>query len=199
MKPLAMVFLAALPLLAGAPLHSMDVTTRDTVDFTGGTIHLATAYGQVNVESWDEPRVEVTVTRTAFRQKQKGTLERIQVKVTRARDGDVEVATVFPGRNWLLRTFHGLGDFNLDYRIRAPRNARLNVRDRVGDVVVYGIAGNIDAAVRTGDIVVQVPRPEKCAVDAKVGLGSVYSDLAADGADAQKLHLRVAVGGISVQ
>jgi len=212
MKLALALLLSAVPLLAGGPEKTVDVTTHDTLDFTGGIIHIDTQYGQVNVEAWDEPRVEVTVSRTSFTH-DKQYLERIQVKTEKTDDG-IRIATTFPGRNWFARTFHGLGDFNLDYRIKAPAGAKLDIRQHVGDVVVDGIAGDIDASVRSGDIVVEVPNPGQCIVDAKVKVGDVYADapgklrqsrwigqkFASDAGTArQHLHLRVDVGGISVQ
>lgn len=208
---LALLFTVA-PLLAGGPEKTVDVTTHDTLDFTGGTIHIDTVYGQVNVEAWDEPRVEVTVSRTSFTHNEKY-LERIQVKTEKAADG-IRVTTTFPGRNWFVRTFRGLGDFNLNYRIKAPANAKLDIRQHVGDVVVDGISGDIDASVRTGDIVIEVPNPSRCFVDAKVTLGDVYADVpgklrqslwigqkfaGTSESATQHLHLRDNLGGISVQ
>ena len=221
LKSATLLALVSLPLLAGGALRTVEVTTQDTLDYTSGAIHIDTRCGQINVEGWDEPRVAVTVSRTTFRHDTppeeaagKRYLERIQVKVTRAQDGGVRIATVFPGRNWLVRTVHGFGDFNLNYRIQAPRNAKLAINQGDGDVVVYGMAGDIDASVSAGDIVVQVPQPDKTAADARVWFGDVFSELpgpvhiahltgesyvASGAAGAQHLHLKTGVGGISVQ
>lgn len=221
MTKIALTLALALPLVAAGPLKTVAVTTQDSVPFSGGTIRVAATYGQVNVEPWDEQRVQVTVTRSTFRhgtpkaqEAGKQYLERIKVSVKQASDGTVEITTAFPGRNWFLRTFHGLGDFTLNYRIQAPANAKLVVRNHVGDVVVTGMTGDVTASVHAGDIVVQVPQPEKCAVDARVDLGDVFGDVpgevhgvhligqrfAPNAASAeQHLHLRVGVGGISVQ
>jgi len=201
---LALTLILALPLMAAGPLHTVAVATQDTVEYTGGVIHLATGYGEVNVEPWDQPNVAVTVTRTTFRHtgqdaQGKQYLQRIQVKVTRASNGDINIVTTFPGRNWLARTFHGLGDFNLDYRIQAPPNAKLAIDQHIGDVIVYGMSGNIDAHVHAGDVVIQLPSPEKAAIDAKTDLGSNFIEIPSDKSAAQHLRLRSGIGGVTVQ
>src|ERR1035438_4615407 len=136
--------------VAKTPERSLQVVTTEQVDFTGGTLRVNNAYGELNVEAWDEPRVEITVTRTAFRhntpeeQKEGKTyLNLIQVSVKKAGNGDVEISTQFPGRNRLVRAIWGFGDFNLDYRIKVPRHAKLAIRHGVGDVTVHDVAGDI--------------------------------------------------------
>jgi hypothetical protein len=208
----------SLLVVAKAPERSVQVITTDQVDFTGGTIRVNNAYGQLNVEGWDQPRVEITVTRTAFRhgtpneqEEGKAYLKQIQVTVKKSGNGDVEISSQFPGRNRLVRAIWGLGDFNLDYRIKVPRNAKLAIRHGAGDVVVSGVAGDIDATVRAGDIVLQLPDPEKYAIDARCKMGDIYTDFDGthrspwlvgqkfDGGSGHTVKLRVAVGGISIQ
>ena len=126
-------------------------------------------------------------------------------------NGDVELSTQFPGRNRLVRTIWGLGDFNLDYRIKVPRNAKLAIRHSVGDVIVHDVAGDIDATVRTGDIVLELPDPEKYAIDAQCRFGDIFTDYDGahrspwlvgqklEGGSGRTIHLRVGVGGITIQ
>jgi hypothetical protein len=194
---------AALLAMAGGAERPVQVVTTEAVDYSGGTIRLTSTYGELNVETWDEPRVEVKATRTGFRhakdeEQGKAYLNRIKVAVTKSANGDVEVTTQFPGRNRFVRAIRGLGDFNIDYRVKVPRNARLEIRHGVGDVVVTGVAGDIDAAVRSGDIVVQLPGSEKYAIDAKTKVGTVFSDVE-QGGSGHRVRLRVLVGGISIQ
>lgn len=203
---------------AKAPERSLQVITTDQVDLAGGTVRVDNAYGELNVEGWDQPRVEITVTRSAFRHNTpkeqedgKAYLNLIKVTVKKAGTGDVEISTQFPGRNRLVRAIWGLGDFNLDYRIKVPRNAKLAIRHGVGDVIVHDVAGDLDATVRSGDIVVQLPDPEKFAIDAQCRLGDIYTDFDGtyrspllvgqkfEGGSGHTIHLRVAVGGISIQ
>lgn len=218
LRSVALIAICACGLVAAkAPERPVEVVTTDQAEFSGGTIHVNNAYGQMNVEAWDEPRVEVTVTRTAFRhdtaeERKEGTEYLNRIKVTVQKSGnDVTISTQFPGRNRFLRLVHGLGDFNLDYRIKVPRNAKLDIHHDVGDVTVDGVAGDIDATVKSGDIVVMVPDAEKYAIDARCRIGTIYTDFDGknksnyllgqkfSGGNGHTMHLRAGVGGITVQ
>jgi hypothetical protein len=201
-----------------APERPLLVVTTDSLEFTGGTIRVDNAYGELNVEGWDEPRVEITVTRTAFRnntpqeqEQGKAYLNKIHVTAKKNANGDVEISTQFPGRNRLVRTIWGLGNFNLDYRIKAPRNAKLAIHHGLGDVMVRDVTGDIDATIRTGDILVQLPEPEKYAIDAQCRFGDIFTDFDGthrspwlvgqkfESGSGRSLHLRALLGGISIQ
>ena len=210
------------PVWAAPPRQTVQVVTTDRVDLgPGGTVRLTHSSGDLNMEAWDQPAVEITVTRTAFRhdtpqeqEQAKRDLDRIQVSAKRLNNGDVDVATDFPSRNRLVRALRGFGDFNLDYRIKVPRDAKLVIRHEVGDVTVEGVAGDIDARDRAGDIVLQLPGSARYAVDAKCTVGNVYSDwegtnrgsnlvgqrfIKTGDASAHHVFLRVGIGGITIQ
>jgi hypothetical protein len=102
----------------------------------------------------------------------------------------------------------------MDYRIRVPRDSKLVLRHSTGDVVVYDVSGDIDASVRTGDILMQLAASEQYSFDAQCRFGGVYSDFAGSyhvshltserfaqsaAAPAKKVHLRVGTGGIKIQ
>lgn len=62
-----MILAACFPVLAGVPKQSVEVVTTDRVDFAaGGTIRVEGSAGDLNIEAWDEPRIEITVTRSTF-------------------------------------------------------------------------------------------------------------------------------------
>ena len=203
---------------AKAPERSVEVVTTDRLDFTSGMVRVNNAYGQLNVEGWDEPRVEITVTRTAFRQNTpkeqedgKRYLNQIQVSAKKNANGDIEISTRFPGRNRLIRTIWGLGDFNMDYRIKVPRNAKLSIVHGVGTLVIRDVESDIDATIRTGDIMLLLPEPGKYAIDARCRFGDVYTDYDGthhspwlvgqkfESGSGHTIHLRALLGGISIQ
>lgn len=209
------VLCVALP--AFAAKQRVDLVTTDHADFApGGVIHVEGSTGELNITGWDQPSVQVITTRYTFvedRNKEKAN-ERLKLvealKVTSA-NGEMTIAA----------THKRDPRVHVDYQIMVPRNSRLAIHHRIGDVVVTNVAGDIDATERFGDIVVQLPEPEHYAIDAKCKIGTIYSDFndarrhfvgerlvqdsAADakGADAKgpsrKINLRVGTGGITVQ
>jgi hypothetical protein len=197
------------------------VTTEHVSLQAGGTVRLMNTIGDLGVEAWDEPGVEITVIRTTFRhdtpreqERAKHDLERIRVTATQLGNNAVEVDTRQPSRSRIVRAFPGVSDFNVYYRVKVPRDARLVIRHGVGAVTVNGVAGGIDARARIGDIIVQLPGSEEYAVDAKCRIGVVRSDLPGNdrnvgpaghrppeepGSAAHPVSLRAGVGSITIQ
>ena len=210
MRSLAIVFAACLPLLASSQLPRIESVTTEKADFApGGTIRIEGSTGELNIEGWDQPSVEVTVTRYMWdknAERAKRDLDRVQV-----------AKPVVSGKELTIVTTHKKSlSVHVDYSIRVPRDSKLIIRQGTGDVVVYDVGGDIDATAKTGDILLQLPASGKYSIDAKnKATGDIYSDY--DGkthrtwvlmgdkleseapAPAHHLHLRVRFGGITIQ
>jgi len=217
-----MALAICLPLAAKLPKPDMPVITTERVAFApGGTIQVSGSAGVLNIEGWDRAEVEITVTRSTYRTDtpQERDLAKRQlsaIKVTAERQSPTELAirTAFPRGGFWARVAHRQSGVQMDYRIRVPRDSKLVLRHASGDVLVYDVAGDIDASVRTGDIVMQLPAAGQYSFDTRCRLGDVYSDFAGSyhiahlaserfvqqGPAAAKLvHLRVGIGGIKIQ
>jgi hypothetical protein len=216
---LALLILAASPVTeAKAPQQSVDVKTVQSADFTAGaTVRIAGTAGELNIETWDQPRVEATLTRSEFadadeRAEVKKRLERIGLSVGK-HGNEIAVVMTAPKRSFLGRWVRGKTNATVVCRVMVPRDAKLVVRHEDGSVMVYGAAGDIDATARFGDIVLQLADPAQYAIDARAKVGGVYTDYAgkyrqrrlvgqslvsASGAGAHAIHLRVGAGGISI-
>jgi hypothetical protein len=135
------------------------------------------------------------------------------VKTATERKGDeVTISTSFPKHGKIARPFLGMTDFNLEYRIKVPRNAKLTVEHTIGEVHIDNVSGEIHTTGEMGLISVRVPDGQY-AIDAKSKLGAVESDfpgsekgtkwfghafLESGPADAQKMFLRIEYGDIIV-
>jgi len=205
------VLCAALP--AFAAKQRTELVTTDHADFApGGLINVEGSTGELNIAGWDQPSVEVIATRYTFREvrdkeKANDRLKRVEALKMTSGNGELTISATHKHEAWV----------HVDYQIMVPRNSRLVIHHRIGDVVVTNVAGDIDATERFGDIVVQLPEPEHYAIDAKCKIGTVYSDfngpkrhfvgerLTQESAarDAKspslKVNLRVGTGGITVQ
>ncbi len=222
-RRLAIAALAVcLPLAARAPKAYIPVVTDEHVDFApGGTISATGAVGELNVESWDGPGVQITVTRWTYRTdteqdkaRAKSQLGAYKVTPEKKSASELAIQTAIPKRSFFARLLHIGPDVHVEYRIQVPREMKLTLKDGKGDIVVHDVAGDIDASVREGDIVLQLPPAASYSFDAKCGLGGIYSDFegsdhikflvseryAANATGApKKVHLRVGIGGISIQ
>jgi hypothetical protein len=209
MRKLAMVFAlsvlgAALPLLAAdgpetkGPKQSFEVTSTERVNFSpGGTIRLVDSYGYLTVEGWDEPEVEVTVTKSTDRfygsenkQEAERRFGQVRVVTERKSDKEITISTILPARNPFFRSVLPLDRIVLtkslvpnnrcrvtvEYKVLVPRDSRLVVRHDTGYIWVSDVTGDIDVNSRTGDMIVMLPDTISYSVDARTRLGSVSSD-----------------------
>jgi hypothetical protein len=215
--PLALAL--CVPLLPKTPMQPVQVVTTDRVDFVaGGTIRFEGSVGELNIEGWDQPQVQVTLTRfdyadAADKDREKGKLERIALKTEKRSGNELVIATTLPHRNYFMRKVRGATNSDMNYRVMVPRDSHLIVHHGDGDVVVYDVGGDVEATARTGSIVVQLQDPAQYAIDARCKVGEVYSDydgkyrtplhigeslLASAQPPAHRVFLRVRIGDIDI-
>jgi hypothetical protein len=197
--------------------QKLEVSKTENFDFpSAGTLHLKNSVGELTIESWDRPGLEITTIKSSKvavegpeRDKAAKLLD--SVKIATERKGDeVTVSTEFPKHRKIARPFKGMTDFDLEYRIKVPRNARLTIDHTMGEVHIDNIAGEIHATDEMGLITIRVP-DGAYAIDAMSKLGAVDSDfpgsektrkwfghtfVGSTPAAPQKLFLRIKYGDI---
>jgi hypothetical protein len=217
--PLALA--VCLPLLPKTPMQPVQVVTTDRVDFAaGGTIRFEGSVGELNIEGWDQPQVQVTLTRFDYadaadkdKDREKSKLERITLKTEKRSGSELVITTTLPHRNFFVSKVHGATDADVNYRIMVPRDSHLIVHHGNGDVVLYDVGGDVDVTAGVGSIVVQLDDPAQYAIDARCKVGEVYSDydgkyrtsllmgeslLASAPPPAHRVFLRVRIGDIDI-
>ncbi|MGO4879510.1 MAG: hypothetical protein ACLP59_01655 [Bryobacteraceae bacterium] len=184
--------LAMIPPVAGqeGPKRSFEVSSTQHVAFAaGGVIRLQNSHGYLAVEGWDEPEVEIIVTKSTNGfyepgQKDRATERLSLVSVsTRPTEKDVTISTV-PGRKKLLVVswpFTKRRGVTAEYSIRVPRDSKLEVTQDNGYVWVSDVTGDIQVHSHTGDMIVMLPDPGPYAIDARTGMGTISSDFAGKG------------------
>lgn len=196
---------------------SATQTARFNVS-AAGAIRLENSFGEVDIDGWDRPEVEVTVVRSTEHyydaQQHAAAQRRLEgVAVTTKQDGnDVIISTVYPPLNAFLHPLSRRSDIDISYTIHAPRAFKLIVDHNRGGVNVSGLRGDIQARVVNGQITLALDAAEY-KVDAKCTIGNVYSDFEgrdqrrqligkefqrASNAPAASLYLRVRIGDIVI-
>jgi hypothetical protein len=217
---LVMTTMAALPLLAADRFkETVDATHTDRFNVSAaGTIRLENSFGEVDIDGWERPEVEVEVFRSTekfYDSKGKADAQRRleSIQVTAKQNGnDVVISTAYPPLGAFRRPLSRRSDVEIRYRIHAPRASKLIVNDNRGGVNVYDIAGDIHASVINGQITLTLAAAGQYAIDAQTKLGAVDSDFQGHdrhhllGEDfsleakppAANLYLRVRVGDIVI-
>jgi hypothetical protein len=186
---------------------------------TSGAVRLENSFGEVDIDGWDRPEVEVTITRSTERlvnSKQRADAQRRldSVQVSAKQDGnDVVISAVYPSRNPFLHPLSRRSDIEIRYSIKAPRDSKLIVDHKSGGLNVSGITGDIHAMVMNGQITVTLDGGQY-AIDAQSTIGDVYSDFEGrelrrqvvgqefsrpNAPPATNLYLRVRLGDIIIQ
>jgi hypothetical protein len=167
------------------------VTKMDASDFpTGGLLRMTNAVGELTITGWDQPNLEMTTiksTKTAVEVKDRDQANKLldNVKISLERKGDeLDISTAFPKHSKIARPFVGMTDFDLEYRIQAPRAAHLDIAGVMGEVHIENIRGDIRAKENLGEITVRVP-DGMYAIDARSKLGAVNSDFPGTGRQLQ--------------
>lgn len=212
----------AFPLLAAGDRDKEALSATHTERFnvpTAGAIRLENSFGEVDIDGWDRPEVELTVTRSS--EHLYGANERAEaqrrldsVQVTAKQDGNnVVISTAYPPLNGFLHPLSRRSNIEIRYQIKAPRGSKLSIDHNSGGVNVSDISGDIHATVINGQITLTLGAGGAYAIDAACKLGNVYSDF--EGSDqrrrvlgetfrgqgstpAANLYLRVRLGDIMI-
>lgn len=186
MRSLAMVFGVSCLLLADDEVRqNVQISKTERLDFpAAGTVKLKNSTGELTVEGWDQPSVEITTVKStkaayASAERVKAVHDLDRVRVSAERQGDeLVITTDFPRHRGFPppSPLSGAANFHLDYHIKVPREARLVVDHDVGDVHFDGVTGDIHATALQGGITLHLPEGGRYAIDAKSDFGSVTSD-----------------------
>jgi hypothetical protein len=185
----ACVLLAADQPKPGGPKQKVQVSKTDRIDFpSGGTLRFRNSVGVLTVTAWDRPDVEITTIKSTKveldahgREQAAHQLDRVKVAMERHGD-ELVIATTFPGHRpfGLPYPLSGQTNFDLEYQIKAPANARMMVEHTLGDVNVDGLVGDIQVTLAKGEILLHLPEEEKYAIHAKSNFGTVNSDFSGE-------------------
>jgi hypothetical protein len=188
------------------------VDMQQTIFNSGGLLEITDSFGDVEIVGWDQPEIEVVVTKSTQKRYGPGELDRAiealeQIRVTTEQQSSdhVLIRTAFPSRS-AMRPLHGKSNVRLVYTIHVPRQTRLLVKHDTGELKVHDVTASMLLTNRLGDIVLSLPENERYAIDAKARVGGVNSEWCPtmndrfneDGAAPHQLQLRVGVGEIIV-
>ncbi len=195
-----------------------ETSHTERVDFVpAGTVRLDDSFGDLYIEGWDRPAVEITVTKEMQdynARNASASLERVHITTERPSANELKISTAIPPHSFFRHPFGGKGDVNVRYELRVPRDSHLVIGHGGGNILIDNVTGSIDARNREGDITVILPGPGPYSIDARSKMGTVISDFdgtphvkyfvgekldSASGPGAHPIHLRVGFGGITIK
>jgi hypothetical protein len=202
------ILVLLIPLLQAAE-QRVEVTKTERVNFApGGTIRVDGSYGNLNVEGWERPEVEITFVKSTQkyyelkqREKAAARLDSVTVSIDRRSNTELAIST------------NRRAGVSVGYEIRAPRDSRIEIRHGTGQVIVENVTGDIHATAHRGDILLMLPDTGTYTIDAKTKVGVVTSDFVGDlhrrpyllgerfasPSASHRVYLRVGLGGIAIK
>ena len=161
--------------------------------FSVGSLSIDTRVGDIDISGWDEPRVEIDaekVVRARNRTSAQPLFDQIKV-VLEGQDKLVQLRTSYPSRR-LWRPFRDESKLSVNFSIKMPYDAALNLVCVDGDVRISGIVGREQLRVNYGDVEVDLPSVWTLrSFNARTWLGYVESDLHGTEQDGAGLHQKV--------
>ena len=181
--------------------------------FSYGLLTIDTRMGDIHIEGWDEPRLEIEAEKVV-RAKSQGAAkllyERLSV-VLEGRDKRILLRTLYPPRR-LWRPFRGESHLSVNYRIKMPFDANFNLKCVDGDVWIRGVEGKEQILVNYGDVEIDIPSVDHLrSLRAHAWLGYVESNLHGEDragfgprivfwnpSGKQDIYVKVRMGGVFV-
>jgi hypothetical protein len=210
-----LVFLCLLWALCGsARADEFSQVSRYSVRmFSYGLLTIETRTGDIHIEGWDEPRLEIEAEKVV-RAKSKEAAKPLYGELTvvlEGRDKRVLLRTLYPPRR-LWRPFRGESHLSVNYRIKMPFDANLAVKCVDGDVWIRGVEGKQQILVNYGDVEIDLPSADHLrSLRAHTWLGYVQSDLHGEDkagfgprisywnpSGEQDIYVKVRMGGVFV-
>lgn len=171
-----------------------QVSTTERVDFApGGTISFNNSFGDLYVEGWDQPQVEMTLIKSLQDEYElpkdaAARLDRVKFTTEHPSPTELTIGTIIPHTSFFRHPFGGKGDVTVRYELRVPRDSHLVIHHGGGNILIGNVTAGIEATNREGDIVLMLPSPGPYSIDAKSKMGTVISDYAG------KAHVRYFIG-----
>jgi len=208
------------------PKAPVESTSVQRVRFApGGTVRIEHSYGYLTVEGWDEPEVELAVTKSTdkfYKPSQQpraaSRAEAVKVVAEEPSSSTLTISTYLPRGKGLVRTVLLLPKskrgITTDCTVRVPRNTRLLVQHDHGYISVDGVAGDIEVLAHTGDMIVTLTDNGSYAIDARTRLGNITSDFTGGSgprlpfgwrfalhseAEPRRVRLRIGRGSITIK
>jgi hypothetical protein len=173
-------FTASLALLAalglGQPASAKEIVRSFRQQIPIGTatrIHLDFPVGEVKVEAWDSPQVDLDVKITCNEMSNRCEEAAKALRLVHSgSDGQLEIKV----KDW--PHFGATKGLNVDATLRVPRNLPLRADLGVGSLSIQGVASDVTADLGVGEVHVSLPKEAigSAAIDTGVGEASLVAN-----------------------
>lgn len=159
------IFLLSISLNASINTDKKDFVKKTNQSFklnNDGTVKVSNKFGKVEVDTWSKNQVEINITvtvKTDSESNAENMFNRISFRFADALDYvQAETSLKEQSNSWSVWNW-GSDDndleFSIDYDIRLPRGASLELFNQHGDAVITSLGGSLQSNIQHGDISIQ--------------------------------------------
>jgi hypothetical protein len=163
--------------------QKVEISHTDTLNLlSGGVLRLQHTFGEVSIEGWDRPQVEIVTiksTKDFYEAKdlKSATAELQRVHTTAELSGkDVVITAGFPHVSFPPSLPWTEPSIDVEYRIKVPMDAAMEIQHGAGEVHLSNVSADVHADVRNGTITLDLAPESQYAIQAKSDWGDVISD-----------------------
>jgi len=145
-----------------APAREFSKLIEETFELReGGQVSIENQYGRVEVTTWDREEVQISVrVTTQAKNSNKGeeTLRRIDVDFSNSASHVHAGTEIRTNKSvwWFIQDWLGEADISIDYEVRMPRTADLEIDHKYGRVDVGELNGDVTINLKNGDLEVDL-------------------------------------------
>ncbi len=155
-RGVATALMAALTLIGSYTLMAQEVSREYSREFRASkdvTVEIDNSYGNVNIEIWDEERVEIVVrviADMADRERSERVIEMIDIEFIES--GSKVGARTILARRLASATRGSEGRFSIEYFVKLPGDIPIDITNRYGNIALAEHSGQVTVNLRYGNL-----------------------------------------------
>ena len=128
------------------------INKEDTIS-KNGLVELSNTRGKIDIETWDENRVSIEIVITVNARNQSdanSVIERISIVYSNHNDKIIAETQILEMPRWNWNYVQS--EYTVDYNIKMPKTANLNLFNRFGDAWIGDLKGKANLSIQHGNI-----------------------------------------------
>lgn len=153
---LAMLFMASTVFADSSPKREFSKSINKQFNMSStGTVDLSNKYGQINIKTWDQNTVRISVKIIVNAREESDAqveFDRISIGFSNSSNRVSAVTAIESKRSSWWSTSSGCDDFTIDYEVFMPASASIEVDAKYCNLYVAAISGSARMNVKYGNI-----------------------------------------------
>ncbi|MHC1704533.1 MAG: hypothetical protein AB9846_11545 [Tenuifilaceae bacterium] len=157
LSALILATIITIPILAGGQEKVAKTFQKEFALTENSNIYIENRFGQVNIENWDKKNISILVeikTDMLSKDKVEKLLKAITVEFNQTGDNIRAITKIDENfmRSWNHIFDEDSKDFSIDWEVKMPKNANLELSNKYGDVFINELTGKCKIDLKYGNL-----------------------------------------------